>query len=103
MITKRMLRSSSWITTTRQTFGLHASAFPSDQQPSPRPAGGRWTPRTGQIVTTQTIAKHAFVLRIAPSGVDRVAEALAADQIIIGWAKVPGLLDQRLDWPKFRD
>lgn len=46
--------------------------------------------------------QQAFVLRISPSGVDRVAEALSNDQIIIGWAKAKGLLNKNLTWEEFR-
>src|SRR5437868_4979805 len=48
-------------------------------------------------------AQQAFVLRIAPGGVDRVPEALASDQIIIGWSKAQGLIDQELSWDEFRE
>ena len=44
----------------------------------------------------------AFVLRIAPSEVDRVPLALEADHLIIGWSDARGLLDPALDWPAFR-
>ena len=47
--------------------------------------------------------QQAFVLRIAPSEVDRVPEALATDQIIIGWAGALGLLQRELSWEKFRE
>lgn len=46
---------------------------------------------------------QAFVLRVAPSGIDRVPEALESDQIIIGWANAEGLLDKQLDWAAFRE
>jgi hypothetical protein len=46
--------------------------------------------------------QQAFVLRISPSGVDRVPEALESDQIIIGWAKAAGLLNTSLSWEQFR-
>lgn len=46
--------------------------------------------------------KQAFVLRISPSGIDRVNIALSDNQIIIGWAKAKGLLDKNLPWKKFR-
>lgn len=45
----------------------------------------------------------AFVLRIAPGGEDKVPEALAANQIIIGWAEAAGLLDPGLSWEQFRE
>ena len=45
---------------------------------------------------------QAFVLRIAPSGVDRVALALREDVAIIGWA-APELLNPSLDWKAFRE
>jgi predicted Mrr-cat superfamily restriction endonuclease len=45
----------------------------------------------------------AFVLRIAPSRVDKLAEALSDNQIIIGWAEAEGLLDSNLDWERFRE
>jgi predicted Mrr-cat superfamily restriction endonuclease len=48
-------------------------------------------------------ARQAFVLRIAPSEVDRVMEALANDQIIIGWSEAAELLDPSLDWVRFRE
>lgn len=47
-------------------------------------------------------ARQAFVLRIAPSKDDRLAEALAANQIIIGWAEAEGLLDLSLSRESFR-
>ncbi len=52
---------------------------------------------------SQTKEQSAFVLRIAPSGDDRVPEALRADQIIIGWAYANGLLDPKLEWGPFRE
>jgi predicted Mrr-cat superfamily restriction endonuclease len=45
---------------------------------------------------------QAFILRIAPSNIDKVPEALESDQIIIGWSATPGLLDPSLPWKKFR-
>jgi predicted Mrr-cat superfamily restriction endonuclease len=47
--------------------------------------------------------QQAFVLRIAPSEVDRVDEALASNQIIIGWSEAAALLDPHLDWHTFRE
>ena len=47
--------------------------------------------------------QQAFVLRIAPSGVDKVPEALADNQIMIGWADAGGLLDPSLSWEQFRE
>ena len=49
------------------------------------------------------MTKKGFVLRIAPSGRDRVSEALENDHLIIGWAKAKGLLDQELEWEGFRE
>lgn len=46
---------------------------------------------------------QAFVLRVAPSEIDRVPEALESNQIIIGWANADGLLDEQLDWASFRE
>lgn len=46
---------------------------------------------------------HAFILRIAPSEIDRLPVALNNDQIIIGWAYAEGLLDPTLDWEHFRE
>ncbi|MEK6707664.1 MAG: restriction endonuclease [Pseudomonadota bacterium] len=47
--------------------------------------------------------QQAFVLRIAPSGDDRVPEALSENQIIIGWAGADGLLEPSLSWEQFRE
>jgi len=47
--------------------------------------------------------QQAFILRIAPSGVDRVPQALQENQIIIGWAYAEGLLDPELTWEQFRE
>ncbi|MDX9859221.1 MAG: restriction endonuclease [candidate division Zixibacteria bacterium] len=47
--------------------------------------------------------KQAFVLRIAPGGVDLVQKALSSDQIVIGWTEAEGLLDESLDWESFRE
>jgi predicted Mrr-cat superfamily restriction endonuclease len=46
---------------------------------------------------------NAFVLRIAPSKVDRLPEALETNQLIIGWANATGLLDTSLTWHEFRE
>jgi predicted Mrr-cat superfamily restriction endonuclease len=46
--------------------------------------------------------QQAFVLRISPSGIDRVSEALSSNQIIVGWAEARGLLDEKLSWEDFR-
>ena len=46
--------------------------------------------------------QQAFVLRISPSRIDRVSEALSSNQIIIGWAEARGLLDENLPWEEFR-
>ena len=48
------------------------------------------------------ISQQAFILRILPSKINRVSEALANDQIIIGWANAEGLLNEGLDWEAFR-
>lgn len=47
--------------------------------------------------------QQAFVLRIGPSGNDRLQEALDSDQIIIGWAHTPELLNEALTYGEFRD
>jgi predicted Mrr-cat superfamily restriction endonuclease len=44
----------------------------------------------------------AFVLRISPSGVDRLPEALRESDIIIGWSEAEGLEDPSLNWTQFR-
>lgn len=49
------------------------------------------------------MAEQAFVLRIAPSRIDRVAEALRDDHLIIGWSDAKDLLDPELDWDQFRE
>ncbi|MCJ2557334.1 MAG: restriction endonuclease [Candidatus Thermoplasmatota archaeon] len=46
--------------------------------------------------------KKAFVLRIAPGGVDQVPEALESDTLIIGWSTADGLTDKKLSWKEFR-
>lgn len=47
---------------------------------------------------------NVFVLRIKPSGQDRIPEALHNDVIMIGWAEVgKELLDPKLEWAEFRD
>jgi predicted Mrr-cat superfamily restriction endonuclease len=48
------------------------------------------------------MTKNAFVLRIAPSGNDKLPEALHDDQIIIGWAHAQGLIEDALNWESFR-
>ena len=49
------------------------------------------------------MGKQAFILRIKPSHIDRVQDALSDNQIIIGWAEAEGLLDENLSWEEFRD
>ena len=50
----------------------------------------------------QKNVKRAFVLRIAPGGIDQMAEALKTDSLIIGWSDAKGLLDEKLTWEQFR-
>lgn len=45
---------------------------------------------------------RGFVLRIAPSRVDRVEEALNDNELIIGWGQLPELLNNDLSWNDFR-
>ena len=47
--------------------------------------------------------QQAFFLRIEPSKINRLPEALASDQIIIGWSRTEGLLDESLSRDEFRD
>lgn len=47
--------------------------------------------------------RSAFVLRIAPGGEDMVRNALASDEILIGWRDAKGLISPELSWPQFRD
>jgi predicted Mrr-cat superfamily restriction endonuclease len=49
------------------------------------------------------MSQQAFVLRVAPGSVDMVPEALAAGQLIIGWANAEGLLEAALSWEEFRE
>lgn len=46
--------------------------------------------------------QRGFVLRIAPSTIDRLEEALRVDQLIIGWSEAEGLLDAALSPEEFR-
>lgn len=48
------------------------------------------------------MGRSAIVLRISPSGIDKVPEALASNQLIIGWARAKGLDDPSLSWQAFR-
>jgi predicted Mrr-cat superfamily restriction endonuclease len=54
------------------------------------------------ILITAVDMQQAFILRIAPSNINRVPLALKEDQIIIGWSATEGLLDQSLSWKAFR-
>jgi hypothetical protein len=47
--------------------------------------------------------QQAFILRIAPSNIDRVPQALQGNQIIIGWAYAKDLIDPELTWEQFRE
>jgi predicted Mrr-cat superfamily restriction endonuclease len=49
------------------------------------------------------VSQSAYILRVAPGGVDKVPEALRAGELIIGWANAKGLLDSSLDWYGFRE
>ncbi|OQA86513.1 MAG: Restriction endonuclease [bacterium ADurb.Bin236] len=46
--------------------------------------------------------RKAFVLRVAPSGIDRVPEAIETNEIIIGWSDASELIDESLSWEDFR-
>jgi predicted Mrr-cat superfamily restriction endonuclease len=55
------------------------------------------------MTNQQTNPERAFVLRIAPSGIDRLLEALKSNQIMIGWSDSEGLLNPSLTKSQFRD
>jgi predicted Mrr-cat superfamily restriction endonuclease len=46
---------------------------------------------------------RAFILRMAPAGVDWVPQALASDQISIGWGKAVELMARDIDYWQFRE
>lgn len=46
--------------------------------------------------------EQAFVLRISLGGTDLIPEALANNQILIGYAQAKGLLNENLSWEEFR-
>lgn len=46
--------------------------------------------------------RKVFVLRIKPSGIDRIKEAIAEDVLITGWAPAEGLLEET-DFYRFRE
>lgn len=47
--------------------------------------------------------QQAFILRMRPSGTDRVPQALCENQITIGWGDAGrSLLDKQLSWEEFR-
>lgn len=49
------------------------------------------------------MSQAAFILRIAPSGQDKLPEALSSEQVILGWARADGLLNPALTWEQFRN
>jgi hypothetical protein len=53
-------------------------------------------------MSSSALSQRAFVLRIVPGGFDRVPEALASNEITIGWSDLPGLLEPKLLWEEFR-
>lgn len=46
---------------------------------------------------------RAFVLRMAPAGADWVPDALTANEISIGWGLAAELMDESLDYWRFRE
>ena len=48
------------------------------------------------------MSRSAYVLRIAPNGVDLVPQSLEDNQITIGWSLAGGLTDESLQWTAFR-
>lgn len=50
-----------------------------------------------------TIRRSAFIYRVKPGGVDKLNEALEVNQLITGWAKAEGLLNEDLTWDDFRE
>ncbi len=47
--------------------------------------------------------QSAFIVRLAAGNIEKLQEALAADQIMIGWAEAIGLLETSLTWQQFRN
>jgi hypothetical protein len=47
------------------------------------------------------MTESAFVLHVKPNGEDKVPEALADKQVIIGWSGAKGLLQLSLTWKNF--
>lgn len=59
--------------------------------------------RTAVSLEPNKLNQSAFVLRIAPGYTDLVKEALAANQIMIGWPQATGLINELLSWDEFRE
>ncbi|HLH09404.1 MAG TPA: restriction endonuclease [Terriglobales bacterium] len=57
---------------------------------------------TPSIESEAQARQFAFVLRVAPSGNDKLPEVLAAKQLMIGWSEAGGLLEPTLNWEQFR-
>src|SRR5687768_4478802 len=62
-----------------------------------------WNRLANSVREELTLSSRVFVLRIAHGGSDLFQEALAAGQLIIGWAEAKGLLDPGLDSDQFRE
>lgn len=48
------------------------------------------------------MSRSAYILRIAPNGLDLVPQSLEDNQITIGWSRALGLIDESLQWIPFR-
>src|SRR5258706_1883227 len=46
---------------------------------------------------------RAYVLRMAPNGIEWIQPALSSNQISIGWGAASELMDRRLDYWRFRE
>lgn len=54
-------------------------------------------------MTSSEASKSAYILRIKPSGVDRMKEALSSNEVILGWSHLPELLNEHLTFEQYRE
>lgn len=46
--------------------------------------------------------RSVFIVRLKPGMVDALPEAMATNELILGWSKAEGLLNPKLTWDTFR-
>jgi len=55
------------------------------------------------MADSNVAARSAFILRMSPSGVDRMTEALESNEVVLGWSRAGDFTGKEVSWEEVRN